>query len=230
MWIILLVVALLLATLIWEIWVCEGAHLGRHFVVWMYNISASRYDGIKKFDHDWERRFLGEPVLEVLSTLPDPIVLDVGAGTGRMARILLAFESYDGTIINLEPAQKMVALGQSLTHSDQAPWIRAWAVPLPFPEKTFDLVTSLEILEFTPDPRKTLLEMLRVTRPGGWMMVSNRIGKEAPLILGQTFEREAFGKILEELGLTHVQVYPWQEDYDLAWAMKPVEETVLRRA
>ena len=41
--------------LAWELWICEGAHFGRRFVVWLYDLAAGRYDRIKHFDPDWER-------------------------------------------------------------------------------------------------------------------------------------------------------------------------------
>ncbi len=37
---------------------------------------------------------------------------------------------------------------------------------LPWPDGTFDLITSLDVIEHTPDDRATLAELLRVCRPG----------------------------------------------------------------
>jgi hypothetical protein len=63
--------------------------------------------------------------------------------------------------------------------------------------------------------------MIRVLRPGGWLLVTNRIDWEARWIIGRTFTREAFPRILKDLGLQSVNVFPWQVTYDLAWARKP---------
>lgn len=220
-WILSIGLMIILALLFWELRVCEGAHLGRGFVVWLYDLSASRYDRIKGFDFDWEQRFLGEPISELLSGIPDARVLDVGAGTGRLSRTLLPHWSVDGLIVNLEPSKAMLALGMQLTQSERMPWIRAFANPLPFPADSFDIVVSLEVLEFTPHPRKTLSELVRVLHPGGWLLITNRVGWEAPWILGHFFHRDSFSSVLEESGLRDVTVYPWQMDYDLAWARKP---------
>src|SRR3989304_7314085 len=84
LWIIAALAAVALLT--WELWICEGAHFGRRFVAWLYEISARRYDGIKQFDPDWERRFLGESVANALGGLDGALLLDVGAGTGRLGR------------------------------------------------------------------------------------------------------------------------------------------------
>jgi len=205
----------------WELWVCEGTHLGGRFVVWLYDLAARRYDGIKQFDTLFERRFLGEPVAAVLGSMPDPIVLDVGAGTGRLARSLFQLEGVSARLICVEASVRMLALGRGHTPDSRTQWLRGWAVPLPFPGGIFDLVASLEILEFTPHPTETLREMARVLRPGGWMLVTNRVGPEARWILGKTWTRERFPIVLGSIGMVDVEVFPWQVDYDLAWARKP---------
>src|SRR3970040_2618404 len=74
--------------LAWELWICEGAHFGRRFVVWLYDLAAGRYDRIKHFDPDWERQVLGEPLIGLLGDLPGASLLDVGAGTGRTFRAM----------------------------------------------------------------------------------------------------------------------------------------------
>jgi SAM-dependent methyltransferase len=223
MWVILSIVGVVVAFLFWELYICEGAHMGRRFVVLLYDLAANYYDRIKSFDTDWERRFLGEPIANAASSLEDALLLDVGAGTGRLARALPPLPNFQGTLVCLEPSKRMVARGRSLTDSSRSRWVRAWAVPLPFEEGAFDMVVSLEILEFTPNPLATLSEMIRVLRRGGWLVVTNRVGWEAPLILGRTFQRSEFPAMLEGLGLEAITVYPWQLDYDLTWACKSYE-------
>lgn len=218
---IALISLILGALLFWELRVCEGAHLGRRFVVWLYDLAANRYDRIKGFDFDWEKRILGEPITDVLMSLEDARILDVGAGTGRLSRALMPQLNFKGAVISLEPSLEMLNLGRQLTNSDRALWLSAYAVPLPFGEETFDLVTSLEVIEFTPDPQATLRELIRVLVPGGWLIISNRVGWEAKWILGRTHPRNKFSAFLESNGLQNVTLNPWQVDYDLAWARKP---------
>ena len=43
---------------------------------------------------------------------------------------------------------------------------------LPFPEHSFDLITCLDVIEHTPHDRPALAELLRVCRPGGFMLVT----------------------------------------------------------
>lgn len=217
---LILILAFILMILFWELIVSEGTHLGKRFVVWLYDLAANQYERIKQFDSQWEQKFLAEPVAQVLGTLEDPLLLDVGAGTGRLAKGLFNLDGVKAKVICLEPSIKMAAVGRNRTPDYRAEWVRAWAVPLPFPDDSFDLVSSLEILEFTPDPRETLAEMARVLRPDGYLLVTNRIGREARWIIGKTFSSKEFPDILESVGFDAVEVFPWQVNYDLVWARR----------
>ena len=114
----------------------------------------------------------------------------------------------------------MLRLGRALV-PEEVRWIQGWAVPLPLASESFDAVVCLEVTEFTPHPRSTITELRRVLRPGGWLLISNRIGWQAPLILGRTVGRRRFPGFLSGLGFTEVELVPWQVDYDMAWARKP---------
>jgi len=215
----LVIIALLL--LVWELYICEGTHLGSRFVIWLYDLTARRYDDIKQFDADWEFQFLGNPIAVSLEHLAGAHILDVGAGTARLARSVLRSPAFTGSITCVEPSRPMIEQGRALVPPARTAWIKAWAVPLPFADDSFDMVTCLEILEFTPRPRETLRELVRVLRPGGWLITTNRVSREAPLILGKTFPRKRFPDVLQAAGLQEIEVLIWQVDYDLAWAQKP---------
>jgi 2-polyprenyl-3-methyl-5-hydroxy-6-metoxy-1,4-benzoquinol methylase len=189
--------------------------------VWLYGLSSTRYNGIKDFDRDWEIRFLGEPVAKVIGTLSSSRLLDVGAGTGRLAWALEGSGMFSGNVVCAEASRAMIRNQLPGGTGVGRDWLQSWEARLPFADGTFDLVASLEMLEFTPDPRYTMREMARVLRPGGWLLVSNRVGWQAPLILGKTFSRRRFPKVLTDAGLEDIEVFPWQMDYDLAWARRP---------
>jgi SAM-dependent methyltransferase len=213
------VLGLVLLGVIWEVWICEGAHLGRRFVVLLYDLLAGRFESIKQFDWDWEELFLGEPLAASLAHLGRSRILDVGAGTGRLARAFLPVARGDVKLVAVEPSARMLRLGRRLC-PPTFPWLRAWADQLPFPSGSFDVVAALELTEFTPDPRKAVQEMVRVLRPGGLLLITNRVGWEAPWIVGRTVPRPRFVQALTPLGLTDIRVEPWQVEYDLAWAYK----------
>jgi ubiquinone/menaquinone biosynthesis C-methylase UbiE len=95
------------------------------------------------------------------------------------------------------------------------------AVPLPFQDATFDLVSCLEALEFFPSDRAALAEMARVLRPGCFLMVTRRCGGEARFFLSRYRSRAAMKTLLSSLGLEEIQFHAWQLNYDLITARKP---------
>jgi SAM-dependent methyltransferase len=220
---VLLLLAVAAALIYWEIYICEGAHLGERFVIWLYDLTARRYDGIKDFDPDWERGFLGEPAYSAIGELDGARVLDVGAGTGRLARSMLPAARGRPLLVNLDASRSMIAEAVKRVDAGVSPWVLGQASTLPFAAATFDLVASLEMLEFTRSPRACLAEMERVLRPGGWLLVTNRVGRQARWILGRTFGRDRFAALLGDLGLEGVETFDWQVEYDLVWARKPDE-------
>jgi ubiquinone/menaquinone biosynthesis C-methylase UbiE len=218
---LVVVAALALGLLFWELYISEGAHLGRRFVRWLYKVSARHYNRIKGYDREWEIRYLGEPVAQVIGSLTQPKILDVGAGTGRLAWALEESDRFHGSVFCLEPSSAMIKQQLPTQGQVQRHWIQSWSNPLPFSSGTFDVVASLEMLEFTPKPSHSLQELVRVLRPGGWLLVTNRIGWQAPLILGRTVPAAEFSNFLHDHGLVEVEIFHWQMDYDLSWARKP---------
>lgn len=210
------------AVLYWQLILAEGAYLGRHIVALLYDWSAHVYDRIKGYDPGYEQWFLGLPLSRALALYPDPLVLDVATGTARLARTLFAQPNYRGRLIGLDYSRKMLkqAIAKTRPWSDRIMLLWQDASLLPFPENTFDAVTCLEALEFMPAPGQVLEEMIRVLRPGGIFLITNRIGKDARWLPGRTFTPEAFETRLRQLPLEMIRSQPWQEDYDLVWGVK----------
>ncbi len=208
--------------LYWQLIIAEGTYLGRRVVARLYDWSARVYDRIKAYDPGYEQWFLGLPLSRALALYPDPLVLDVAAGTGRLARTLFAQPGYHGRMVALDYSRQMLqqAVEQTRDWADRITFLWQDAGELPFPDNTFDAVTSLEALEFMPDPDRVLREMIRVLRPGGIFMTTNRIGKDARWLPGKTCKPEAFQVKLSEMGLEMLRTQPWQEDYDLIWGAK----------
>lgn len=210
------------ALLYWQLIIAEGAYLGPRVVALLYDWSARAYDRIKSYDPAYERWFLSTPLIRALQAVSNPLVLDVGTGTGRLPRLLLSEEGFRGRVIGLDYARKMLReAAQQLPAGERCLWVQQEASRLPFADATFTAVTCLETLEFTPSPRRTLEELVRVLQPGGLLLVSNRIGRDAWLLPGRRFTPEVFEATLRALGLEMIHTQAWQEDYDLVWAVKP---------
>jgi uncharacterized protein YbaR (Trm112 family) len=117
----------------------------------------------------------------------------------------------------------MLAQAACDTHNmaDRLTFIWQDASHLPFDDQVFDAVTCLEALEFMPSTQRALSEITRVLRPGGVMLLTNRIGPWAKFLPGHTASPQAFQTMLGSLGLEHIETRVWQMDYDLVWARKP---------
>ncbi|MEL7563167.1 methyltransferase domain-containing protein [Dehalogenimonas sp. 4OHTPN] len=96
----------------------------------------------------------------------DGIVLDIGCGTGLITHRLATIR------------QKAVALDMNLWALNQMngkPYIvkaQADAEMLPVQDSSVDMVIATEVVEHLENPEATLQEMLRVCRPGGWLVGS----------------------------------------------------------
>jgi SAM-dependent methyltransferase len=88
-------------------------------------------------------------------------VLEVGCGTGAILRELETSASLYGLDIN--PA----ALAECQINMPKAILTQGNAISLPYSNKTFDIVYCHFLLLWVRDPLRALLEMKRVTKPGG---------------------------------------------------------------
>ena len=129
---------------------------------------------------------------------------------------------FQGRIVALDLSRKMLSVAAEKLAPRRSRRADAPASRVPaLPDDTFDAVCCLEALEFMMDPRAVLHELARVLRPGGLLVLTNRQGRDAKLMPGQTFSHEALERILrDEVGMSEVDVQPWQVDYRIVWAVK----------
>lgn len=97
-------------------------------------------------------------------------VLDVGCGVGMY---LAAFRRHTPRVFGVEVEREWACRARA----DAAGVVQAVGEALPFADGAFDLTFSHEVLEHVADDRATLAEMVRVTRPGGRILlfVPNRL-------------------------------------------------------
>lgn len=229
-WIIAIILILIVGLIVyWQLIIAEGAYLGAPLVALLYDWTAERYNNIKEFDEDLEALTLGEPLANRLYRQPEALVLDVATGTGRIPLALFEQRVYRGQVIGLERASKMLAVARRETaaHRHRLTLMQADGMALPFASNSFPVVTCLEALEFFPDPKEGLAELIRVLQPAtashpdrGWLVITNRIGWEARLMPGKTWRREELYEILTNFPLQHIYMQAWQQIYDLVWVQK----------
>ncbi|MCA9960822.1 MAG: class I SAM-dependent methyltransferase [Anaerolineales bacterium] len=225
MWIFIIILGFIFlgALLYWLLIITEGVYLGRRAVVWMYDLTAHKYDGIKEYDADAEELFVIRPLRYYLHHIPAPYILDVATGTGRLPWFLLQQPTFHGRVVGLDASAKM--LSQAAAKLDgfhaRAALVQGTAVPLPFPDNTFHAVTCLESLEFFPSDEAALRDMIRVLQPGGLLLVTRRRGWEAKTFFGRYHDTTQFEQLLQEMGCEQVETKAWQVDYDQVFARKP---------
>lgn len=145
------------------------ADLAKHpdEVASMFDHVAARYDLMNSLlsvgqVHLWRRA-----AVAAVDAKPGTKVLDLAAGTGTSAAALAA-EGADVVACDLSPG--MIAEGRRrFPHLE---FVQGDATALPFPDETFDAVTISFGLRNVVDVPAALREMLRVTRPGGKLVIA----------------------------------------------------------
>lgn len=225
-WAWLLAGLALVAGIYWLAILTEGAYLGPPAVLALYDRYATRYDRTKGFDPDSEALFLGRPLSRALVATPSTgqraVLLDVATGTGRLPLAVLRASPPGIEVIALDGSLGMLrAAQQKLVAWPNIVFVHGRAERLPFASSQFDAVTCLEALEFMPDQVALLAELWRVLRPGGILVITNRIGWQSWLMPGKSMRPQALVALVESMGAIGVDYRPWQVDYDLLTAYKP---------
>jgi SAM-dependent methyltransferase len=119
-------------------------------------------------EHHWWYRGRRRVILAELRRLPLPVparVLDAGCGSGRTLQELARFGDVQGIELNPEAAE----LARNRGHGE----VRVGRLEeLPWDADSFDLITCLDVIEHTADDHVTLAELERVTKPGGFLLVT----------------------------------------------------------
>ena len=101
---------------------------------------------------------------------PGQRVLDVGCGTGILAREIAPRVGPAGRVVAVDPNPGMLAVARQLAPAVE--WREGVAQSLPFPDQSFDAVVSQFALMFVTDRLQALREMCRVLVPGGRLTVA----------------------------------------------------------
>ena len=168
-----------------------------------------------------------EAYLDLLDISPGDRVLDLGCGTGIVARAAARRVGSNGRVVALDPSTVLLALGREIAERDglldRIEFQIGDARRLPFAEGTFDVVLAVTSLSHTTDAESTLPGLVRVTRPGGrigifdidnasWIIahpdleLTRRIGLVATMIPVDGWLGRRLPGLLEMAGLDDVQV------------------------
>lgn len=96
-------------------------------------------------------------------------LLDVGGGPGYFAA---AFADAGVGYIGVEPDPGEVHAARPAVGNEAGAFVRASGMALPFADNSVDICLSSNVAEHVPRPWQLGAEMLRVTRPGGLVVLS----------------------------------------------------------
>jgi SAM-dependent methyltransferase len=104
--------------------------------------------------------------LSWLAIPPARIWLDVGCGTGSLTKLIL--ETYHPKeIISIDASSDFISYAQRSIINSSVRFKVGLAQSLDVDSNTIDAVVSGLVLNLVPEPKVAILEMLRVTKPGG---------------------------------------------------------------
>jgi SAM-dependent methyltransferase len=128
---------------------------------------AGIYDEV--FPAHIREHYLRRRAAYVLRHAPAENALDIGAGTGLLSERL---HDLGISVVALDPFPQM--LERLATRRPDIPTMVARGHDIPYADDTFDLTYSVAVMHHIADPalvRRTLSEMVRVTRSGGLILV-----------------------------------------------------------
>lgn len=204
-----------------EIYFYEGTHLGTRLQGWLYDRWAKKYDEGKRASQEHDAEMLARPILDRLAGAPQPLILDLATGTGRLPLALLREPAFGGSIVALDISLGMLqqAALKLADYKTGVTLVRQQGWPLPFSDESFDVVCCLEALEVMPEMETPLAELFRLLRPGGTLVTSR--GTEASGRRAKVVSAEAFTRLLERHGFVEVEISPWWKLFDRVLARKP---------
>lgn len=139
---------------------------------------TSPYSKFESWVYD---RYIAPALLKFIGVLEDDLIgglnegdrlLDVGCGGGQQLRYLaekrLGVDLY-GLDLSLDQIQRTKE--RTKAYSNQVFSIRGTALELPFKNNSFNHVMSVASVKHWPEPKRGLLECVRILKPGGNLFI-----------------------------------------------------------
>jgi arsenite methyltransferase len=146
----------------------------------------------------------GKRLVERLGLEGGARVLDVGCGTGRLARWIAERLGPKGSVVGIDPLEHRISVARS--HLSAVRFEVGQAEDLSaFEDCSFDAVCLSSVLHWVSDKERALAEIRRVLRPGGRLAVStlpqelSREGTVA-LVLQRVLQRPSYAEHIDRSG------------------------------
>jgi ubiquinone/menaquinone biosynthesis C-methylase UbiE len=123
-------------------------------------------------------------------------VLDIGVGPGFLAAEIAVEVGPGGRVCGIDPSASMLAIARTRAEPAGGAAIELKlgdANDIPYPAASFDVVTATQVLEYVPDVAGALVEIRRVLRPGGRVLV---LDTDWDSVVWHTTDRERMRRVL----------------------------------
>jgi ubiquinone/menaquinone biosynthesis C-methylase UbiE len=168
-------------------------------------------------------------LIKELAIKPGDAILDVGGGTGILLPFLYKAAGDRSRIVSLDISEEMLKQAINNGYPSSIHYIHADVAAIPLASEMFDLVICYSCLPHFPDKPKSLIEMARVLRNGGRLVIChtasrheiNELHKSIGNVIGNdTIPDEAtMRKMLATSGLKRIKIQDEAHHY-LAIAIK----------
>jgi ubiquinone/menaquinone biosynthesis C-methylase UbiE len=119
---------------------------------------------------------LAEEVRGFVRPAGDERALDVGTGAGALA---LALAPFAREVVGLDPVPELLELARERAAANTE-FVEGDGAALPFPDWDFDLAGTHRTLHHVARPDLVVAELVRVTRPGGRVLVVDQLAPGDP--------------------------------------------------
>jgi len=155
--------------------------------------------------YDYSQRIAFSRLVKHVS-LKGGLVLDVGTGVGRWVPFLL--DRGAARVIGIDIEQDRLLRASRRRYGGDAAFGVASAARLPFPDRTFDFVSSVAVLLHLDyeSKEKAIAEIARITKPGGYVGIIELIDMDTERPYVFPLPRERWVSSFERGGLRLVKV------------------------
>lgn len=121
-----------------------------------------------------------DQALAVLDLAEPRTVLDVGFGQGRTVAVLVG-QGHRVLGVDASPTmlKQATARNRSAFRDGRATLLRGDGITIPFPDDSADAAITVHTIYFMADPAATFVDIARVLRPGGTLVVACRTSDTA---------------------------------------------------
>ncbi|HLW00606.1 MAG TPA: methyltransferase domain-containing protein [Ktedonobacterales bacterium] len=178
---------------------------------WRYDLHGWFLDA---FLFRGQGRALRRKTLTLARLQPGEQVLDVGCGTGTLALEVAQRVGSTGRVVGIDPGEEQIARARAKAARRHLSIEFEVGVieQLAFSNQTFDVVLSTLMLHHLPAPlkRQGLVEIARVLKPGGRLVIADFTRKQDRAGLAARFHAGGSGlqdvvSLLEEAGFSQVE-------------------------